>query len=96
MKRINILIAALFALASASAFAEGDEQHGGEGRGGTDRSNLQAPLICRTGENAVPVQGADGKVAWKCSSPSVLARAYLPSSCRATNSIDWTCRGANS
>lgn len=94
MKSISILIAALFALTSVSAFAEGDGQHGGQGQGGTDRSNSQ-PLICRTGETAVPVQGPDGKIAWKCSSPSVLARAYLPSSCRVANRIDWTCRGVN-
>lgn len=94
-KRFGIVIAALFALTSASAFAEGDGQHGGQGQGGTDRSNSQAPLICRTGESAVPVQGADGKIAWKCSSPSELARAYFPSSCRASNNIDWTCRSGN-
>lgn len=66
MKRINILIAALFALTSASAFAEGDEQHGGEGRGGTDRSNSHQPVICRANETAVPVQGVDGKIIWTC------------------------------
>ncbi|QWF18660.1 hypothetical protein [Lysobacter capsici] len=64
VKRFGIVIAALFALTSVSAFAEGDGQHGGQGQGGTDRSNSQ--VICRTGESAVAVQGADGKIIWTC------------------------------
>lgn len=95
MKRTSILIAALFALTSVGAFAAGDDDGGGQGTGGTDRSNKHLPLICRTGESAVPVQGADGKIEWKCSSTSELARVYLPSSCRNANSIDWTCRSGN-
>lgn len=71
MKFSSLLIAALFALTSASAFADGDgggnDPHGGQGSDKTDRSNLHAPVICRTGESAVPVQGADGKIIWTCS-----------------------------
>lgn len=66
MKSINLLIAALFALTSTSAFAEGDGQHGGQGEGKTDRSNSHLPVICRANETAVAVQGADGKIIWTC------------------------------
>ncbi|MEH6416048.1 hypothetical protein [Pseudomonas sp. CGJS7] len=88
MKIINALIAVSLALCSTGVFAE-------EGNPPTDRANKHLPLICRTGENAVAVEGLDGNIVWTCSDASVTAPEYLPSSCRTGQGIDWTCRGGN-
>lgn len=90
MKTISLSIAVSLALCATGAFAAGDGD-GGQGNPPTDRANKHLPLICRSGENAVAVEGADGKIVWTCSSASAPEPDYLPSSCRTAQGIDWTC-----
>ncbi|MGH8079324.1 MAG: hypothetical protein ACREP7_02035 [Lysobacter sp.] len=72
--KTRLFIATLLLLCSASALA-GDDSIQGEGSSGTDRSNRHAPVLCRTGETAVPMQGPDGKLVWTCTSTSASSGA---------------------
>jgi len=62
MRDASVRLSALLLLAvCGAATAEG------EGNNGTDRSNKpKSVAICRTGEHAVAVPQADGKIVWKC------------------------------
>lgn len=67
MRNTTIRAGALLALLLSGA-AMADDDGGGQGTGGTDRSNAakSAPVLCRGEATAVAVAQADGSLVWIC------------------------------
>ncbi|QWP79174.1 hypothetical protein J5226_12625 [Lysobacter sp. K5869] len=74
MKRDTTIRTAVLTALLLSGAALADDDGGGQGSSGTDRSNLakSAPVVCRGEATAVAVPQADGSVVWIC--PAVEAQ----------------------
>lgn len=91
-----VLIVALLALCSTTAFAAGE----GEGNSATDRGKTQS-VACVGNQMAVPVPGPDGIIIWNCTAPGADERAdksdanhadkYRPAECH-ERSVTWNCQ----